>query len=143
MEYLHCLLDQSISPRQFLLELMINLCVRTGRLYQLQQYLQYHVITDSKPLACLLLSLESLYPPSRQMALDMMARLGTATNEITEILLDNGNIVTALNFGRETCGEFVMRTFIIYFLLQWQLTVVQTQCRPGSFLRRQRRAETR
>ena len=115
VEYLHCLLDQSISPRQFLLELMINLCVRTGRLYQLQQYLQYHVITDSKPLACLLLSLESLYPPSRQMALDMMARLGTATNEITEILLDNGNIVTALNFGRESCGEVVTPTFIIFY----------------------------
>ena len=104
LEYLTCLLDQSISPRQFLLELLINLCVRTGRLYQLHQLLQYHVITDSKPLACLLLSLESLYPPSRQMALDMMARLGTATHEITEILLDNGHIVTALNFGTEIFG---------------------------------------
>ena len=115
MEYLRCLLDQAISPRQFLLELMINLCVRTGRLYQLQQYLQYHVITDSKPLACLLLSLESLYPPSRQMALDMMTRLGTATNEITEILLDNGNIVTALNFGMDTLDEVVRRTLPICY----------------------------
>ena len=49
------------------------------------------------------------------MALDMMARLGTATNEITEILLDNGNIVTALNFGRESCGEVVTPTFIIFY----------------------------
>ena len=72
-------------------------------MYQLQQYLQYHVITDSKPLACLLLSLESIHPPSRQMALDMMNRLGTATNEITEILLDNGNVVNAINFGEEQC----------------------------------------
>ena len=115
VEYLQCLLNEAITPRQFLLELMINLCVRTGRLYQLQQYLQYHVITDSKPLACLLLSLESLYPPSRQMALDMMARLGTATNEITEILLDNGNIVTALNFGKKTCGKVLTPTFIICY----------------------------
>ena len=79
--------------------------------------LQYHVITDSKILACLLLSLESLYPPSRQMALDMMARLGTATHEITEILLDNGHIVTALNFGTEifgpapSCHLLVIRCF--------------------------------
>ena len=94
-ENFHCLLDQSISPRQFLLELMINLCVRTGRLYQLQQYLQYHVITDSKPLACLLLSLESLYPPSRQMALDMMARLGTVTNEYTISWYLTGSISVA------------------------------------------------
>ena len=101
VEYVLCLLEHSLVPRQFLQELLINLCVRTGRLYQLQQYLQYHVITDSKPLACLLLSLEKLHPPSRQMALDMMSRLGTATNEITEILLDNGNIVTALNFGED------------------------------------------
>ena len=101
VEYVLCLLEHSLVPRQFLQELLINLCVRTGRLYQLQQFLQYRVITDSKPGACLLLSLESLHPPSRQMALDMMGRLGTATNEITEILLDNGNIVTALNFGED------------------------------------------
>ena len=103
VEYVLCLLEHSITPRQFLQELLINLCVRTDRMYQLQQYLQYHVITDSKPLACLLLSLESLHPPSRQMALDMMNRLGTATNEITEILLDNGNVVNAINFGEEQC----------------------------------------
>jgi len=98
VEYILCLLEHSLSPRHFLQELLINLCVQTGRLYQLQQYLQYKVITDSKPLACLLLSLESLHAPSRQMALDMMSRLGNASNEITEILLDNGNIVIALNF---------------------------------------------
>ena len=71
------------------------------RLYQLHQLLQYHVISDSKPVACLLLSLESVYPSSRQMALDMMARLGTATSEITEILLASGDTVTALNYGEQ------------------------------------------
>lgn len=52
-------------------------------------------------MACLLLSLESVYPSSRQMALDMMARLGTATSEITEILLASGDTVTALNYGEQ------------------------------------------
>ena len=115
VEYIHSLAQHSVTPRQFVFELMINLCVRTNRwaeqgqgdtnplprLYQLHQLLQYHVISDSKPVACLLLSLESVYPSSRQMALDMMARLGTATSEITEILLASGDTVTALNYGEQ------------------------------------------
>ena len=44
------------------------------RYYQLHQFIQYGVITDSKHIACLLLSLESVYPPASQIALDMMAR---------------------------------------------------------------------
>ena len=57
------------------------------------------MILDSKPVACLLLSLESVYPSCRQMALDMMSRLGTAGQEIVEILLAQGQVVTALNYG--------------------------------------------
>ena len=33
------------------------------------------------------------------MALDMMSRLGTAGQEIVEILLAQGQVVTALNYG--------------------------------------------
>ena len=59
-------------------------------------------------MACLLLSLETVYPHARQMALDMMARLGTATLEIVEILLEQGDVVTALNYGKkeETCNLY-------------------------------------
>jgi len=98
VEYIHSLMKSKIVPRQFIYELLINLCVRTNKLYQLQQYLQYQVILDSKPVACLLLSLESVYPSCRQMALDMMSRLGTAGQEIVEILLAQGQVVTALNY---------------------------------------------
>jgi len=97
VEYLLCLLQQSVTPRQFIYELLINLCVKTEQFYQLHQYLQYHVIGDSKPVACLLLSLESAYKPARQLALDMMTRLGTATEEMIEIFLAEGKIVSALN----------------------------------------------
>ena len=69
-------------------------------MYQLHQYLQYQIISDSKHVACLLLSLESVYPHSRQMTLDMMSRLGSATQEIVEILLVQGQVMTALNFGK-------------------------------------------
>jgi len=97
LELLASLHRHSIAPRQFLHELLINLHVKTGRLYQLHQLSQYAVLADSKPAACLLLSLETLYPPARQLALDMMHRLGTAQQEITEILLASGKVVTAIN----------------------------------------------
>lgn len=97
LEYLLCLEQQGITPRQFLHELLINLAVKTGQFYQLHQLLQYHVVRDSKQVACLLLSLESVYQPARQLALDMMTRLGTATDEILEIFLAEGKLISALS----------------------------------------------
>ena len=41
-------------------------CSLVVRLYQLQQLLQHGAISDSKPVACLLLSLASVYPSSQQ-----------------------------------------------------------------------------
>jgi len=102
VEYLLVLLQHSVQPRQFISELLINLCVKTGQFYQLHQYLQYHVIGDSKPVACLLLSLESVYKPARQLALDMMTRLGTATEEMIEIFLSEGKLVSALSLVKAT-----------------------------------------
>ena len=58
--------------QHFLYELVINTLVHHNCFYQLHQFLQYHVLSDSKPIACLLLSLESCYPPAHQLALDML-----------------------------------------------------------------------
>ena len=58
--------------QHFLYELIINILVHNNCFYQLHQFLQYHVLGDSKPLACLMLSLESVYPPAHQLALDML-----------------------------------------------------------------------
>lgn len=96
VELLLCLARHSIPPRQFFHELLINLAVKSGKFYQLHQLLQYGVLGDSKPVACLLLSLESAYKPARQLALDMMARLGTATEEMIEIFLSEGKLISAL-----------------------------------------------
>jgi len=90
-----------LKPRQFILEMFINLAVKTQQLYQMHQYIQYGVITDSKHLACIILSLENVYPPARQIALDMMSRLGAA-EELIEICLAEGKVVEALNLARET-----------------------------------------
>lgn len=78
-------------------ELVIKTLVQHNLFYMLHQFLQYHVLSDSKPLvrpgpalcfghlqvrgqifllcvfeACLLLSLESTYPPAHQLSLDML-----------------------------------------------------------------------
>lgn len=68
--------------------------------YQLHQLLQYHAVSDSKPLACLLLSLENLYPAAHQLALDMLQRLGNAHEEIIEVLLSKNQILPALRYTR-------------------------------------------
>lgn len=54
------------------------------------QLLQYGVLSDSKPLACLLLSLGNLHPSTSQLALDMLARLGIIIIYIYLEMITNG-----------------------------------------------------
>jgi Regulator of MON1-CCZ1 complex, C-terminal len=54
-------------------------------------HLQYHVVTDSVPVACQLLSLERDYPPAFQLALDMLKRLFSPA-QIVEVLLTRGDV---------------------------------------------------
>ncbi len=72
MEYIRSLNVLGLPVPHFLFESVITLLVRHGHFYQLHQFLQYHVVSDSKHVACLLLSLESAYPPAFQLALDML-----------------------------------------------------------------------
>jgi len=100
LEYIRSLTDFHIPVQHYLHELVINALVQHKAYYQLHQLLQYHVVSDSKPLACLLLSLENLYPPAHQLALDMLKRLSTANEEIIEVLLSKQQILPALRFVR-------------------------------------------
>uniref|UniRef100_A0A8C6XEL0 Regulator of MON1-CCZ1 n=1 Tax=Naja naja TaxID=35670 RepID=A0A8C6XEL0_NAJNA len=72
MEYIRSLNQFQIAVQHFLYELVIKTLVQHNLFYMLHQFLQYHVLSDSKPLACLLLSLESIYPPAHQLSLDML-----------------------------------------------------------------------
>ena len=90
------LTEHGIPVQHYLYELVITTLVHRKAYYQLHQLLQYHVVADSKPLACLLLSLENLYPAAHQLALDMLKRLGNAHEEIIEVLLSKGYILAAL-----------------------------------------------
>ncbi|KAJ8686738.1 hypothetical protein QAD02_022532 [Eretmocerus hayati] len=100
LEYIRSLSEHGIPVQHYLHELVITTLVHKQAYYQLHQLLQYHVVSDSKPLACLLLSLENLYPAAHQLALDMLKRLGNAHEEIVEVLLSKGHILPALRYVR-------------------------------------------
>ncbi|XP_063993952.1 regulator of MON1-CCZ1 complex isoform X2 [Diachasmimorpha longicaudata] len=100
LEYIRSLTEHGIPVQHYLHELVITTLVQRKAYYQLHQLLQYHVVADSKPLACLLLSLENLYPAAHQLALDMLKRLGNAHEEIIEVLLSKGHILPALRYVR-------------------------------------------
>lgn len=100
IDYIRSLNQQRIPVQHYLYEILINTLVHCNCFYQLHQLLQYHVISDSKPLACLMLSLECGYPPAHQLALDMLKRLGTANEEIVEVLLSKNQLLPALRFVR-------------------------------------------
>ena len=100
IEYIRSLNLYSIPVQHYLYELIINILVHNNCFYQLHQFLQYHVLSDSKPLACLMLSLESVYPPAHQLALDMLKRIQTANEEIIEVLLSKQQLLPAIRFIR-------------------------------------------
>lgn len=100
LEYIRSLAEHGIPVQYYLHELVITTLVQRKAYYQLHQLLQYHVLADSKSLACLLLSLENLYPAAYQLALDMLKRLGNAHGEIIEVLLSTGHILAALRYVR-------------------------------------------
>ncbi|XP_013921000.1 PREDICTED: uncharacterized protein C18orf8 homolog isoform X2 [Thamnophis sirtalis] len=105
MEYIRSLNQFQIAVQHFLYELVIKTLVQHNLFYMLHQFLQYHVLNDSKPLACLLLSLESIYPPAHQLSLDMLKRLCTANDEIVEVLLSKHQVLAALRFIRGIGGH--------------------------------------
>ena len=102
IDYIRSLNKYQIPVEHFLFELIMNILIENKCFYQLHQFLQYHVISDSKPLAMLLLSKELVYHPATQLAMDMFKRLGTADSEITDILISRGQILSALRFVKAT-----------------------------------------
>ena len=98
VEYIRSLSMHQIPVQHYLYELLINTFVQHSCFYQLHQFLQYHVLSDSQHLACSLLSLENVYPPAYQLALDILKRLATASDLIVEVLLSKKQLLTAIRF---------------------------------------------
>ncbi|XP_045470210.1 regulator of MON1-CCZ1 complex [Harmonia axyridis] len=100
INYLTSLCEYDIKALPNLNEMIVSTLVRRKKFATLQQLLQYGVIADSKNLACILLSLGNVYQAGTQMALDMLSRLD-AKEEIQEILLSQGQILTALKLSSD------------------------------------------
>lgn len=96
-EYIRSLNFHHVAVMPFLYKLLINFLVRNNQWYQLHQFLQYHVVSDSTHVASTLLSLEAKYPPAYQLALDMMKRLNTH-EQIVEVLISKNLLLAALRF---------------------------------------------
>lgn len=112
IEYFRSLNLFYIPIEQYFYKLLVNALTKTNRIYQLHQYLQYHVLSDSKPLACLLLGLQETYSPSNQLALDMLKRLGTANEEIVDVLLSKGTFLATYSLDIQ-----VYFSILLYFLI--------------------------
>ncbi|XP_018318793.1 regulator of MON1-CCZ1 complex [Agrilus planipennis] len=103
ISYITSLTQNDIPTELSLNEMLVNTLVKQEKNSALVQFLQYGVVSDSKPLACRLLSLGFI-----ELALDMFARLG-ATEEIIEILLDQEQVLPALQLAgdKETPRKFL------------------------------------
>ncbi|KAF0028600.1 hypothetical protein F2P81_019687 [Scophthalmus maximus] len=82
MEYIRSLNQFQITVQHYLYELVIKTLVQHSLFYMLHQFLQYHVLSDSKPL-----------------------RLSTANDEIVEVLLSKQQVLGALRFIRSVGGH--------------------------------------
>uniref|UniRef100_A0A0N5AVI7 Mic1 domain-containing protein n=1 Tax=Syphacia muris TaxID=451379 RepID=A0A0N5AVI7_9BILA len=100
LQYLQNLQENNIDVLPFFLnEILVPTMVAALEFNCLQQLLQYRVIPDAKQLAFFLLSHEAKHGPLVQFAVDMLARLGTAAEEIVEVLLSKGHVVEAIRLS--------------------------------------------
>eukprot|EP00455_Lapot_gusevi_P007286 TRINITY_DN13127_c0_g1_i4.p1 TRINITY_DN13127_c0_g1~~TRINITY_DN13127_c0_g1_i4.p1 ORF type:complete len:173 (-),score=24.79 TRINITY_DN13127_c0_g1_i4:14-532(-) len=94
-EYLRSVLRNYCPVEFFLQHFFVHLMIQHERLYQLHQMLQYHILSDSLPLAELLITISDQYQPAYQLALDMLYRLRNL-KRILELLLERDQVLDAL-----------------------------------------------
>lgn len=116
VDYIRSLNEFKIVVQHDIYKIVINIFVQHKRYYQLHQFLQYHVVHDSKHVACLLLHLQETYPPAFQLALDMFKRLGNSNDDIFDSLLSKNQVLLALRFmkslGQESMNGASARRFL-------------------------------
>jgi hypothetical protein len=101
VEYFRSLNVNFIPIENYLYKLLVDALIKSNRLYQLHQYLQYHVLSDSKTLACMLLSIESTYPVANQLALDMLKRMGNSDEDIIDVMLSKCLVLPAIRYASQ------------------------------------------
>ncbi|EJD76612.1 hypothetical protein LOAG_16488 [Loa loa] len=99
LRYLTALRENKLEVQPYFLnEILVPTMITMGQFERLHQLLLYRIIPDSKQLAFQLLSHEAKYSPLVQLALDMLSRLGTATEEIVEILIARSLVIESVRF---------------------------------------------
>lgn len=95
-EYVKSLAMHEMEVEHFVSEMLIGVLVKHKWYSTLQMLLQYHVVSDSLPVALELLAISQHdCPVAHQLALDMLRRLGK-TDVIVDILLARGELLQAL-----------------------------------------------
>lgn len=77
--YITSLAKHNITPQHDISKMVIVDLVRRKKFDTLQNLIKYSLISESKPLACFLLSLSNSHPSVSQMAIDMLHKLNADT----------------------------------------------------------------
>ncbi|XP_059612293.1 regulator of MON1-CCZ1 complex [Phlebotomus argentipes] len=99
MLYLQSLTIHGIAAQHDLSKMIVCELINGNLVATLQQIVAHSLISESKPLACFLLSLSKIHPTIGQIALDMLAKLN-ANEIIIEVLLGQGKVIDALRLAK-------------------------------------------
>ncbi|XP_055696942.1 regulator of MON1-CCZ1 complex isoform X1 [Phlebotomus papatasi] len=99
MLYLQSLTVHEIAAQHDLSKMIVCELINGNHIQALQHVVEHSLISESKPLACFLLSLSKMHPTIGQIALDMLAKLN-AHEIIIEVLLGQGKVIDALRLAK-------------------------------------------
>ncbi len=117
LEYQRSLIDQDIQVHQNLQLLLARLLIKTHNYNTLHQLIQYHIFTDSRDFANILLALSNpnnlaYYSPAFQLSMDMFSRL-KANDEIADALMDKSMVYDALcHMMSHSCTAFDIKKLL-------------------------------
>ena len=95
VEYLRSIHRHYLRTEEFTNDILVSLLLDDKQYYQLHQFLQYHLLMDSLPIANRLIDTAATYLPALQLGLDMLHRLH-ATNRLVQVLLQHNQPLSAL-----------------------------------------------
>lgn len=95
VEYLRSIHRHFLKAEDVLNDLLVSLLLKAGRHFEFHQYLQYHILNDSLPIANRLIACAPVYPPAYQLGVDMLYRLGQ-TPRLVRVMLQRGEVLPAL-----------------------------------------------
>lgn len=109
VEYLRSIHRHFLKTEDVLNDLLVSLLLQARRYFEFHQFLQYHILNDSLPIANRLIGIASVYPPAYQLGIDMLYRLGQIPR-LAKVLLQHQQVLAALqlvpSFRSPAAGGF-------------------------------------